>query len=230
VGDSRHLASIGKLLGSDARSGMLDLLMDGTHHAASELANEVGIAPSTASAHLAALVEGGLVTVEPHGRQRRFRLEGPAVAHALETLGGLAAAPASISSLRESTARRQLATARTCYDHLAGRLGVAIADALVQRGALLSKDGVFTFSEAGEELVSATGIDVDGLRKARRALVLACSDWTEGRPHVAGALGSALCGLFLESGWIRRRRGTRAVALTESGAAWLREHLGVELG
>jgi DNA-binding transcriptional ArsR family regulator len=229
VGDSRHLASIGRLLGSDARSAMLDLLMDGTHHAAGELANEAGVAPSTASAHLSALVEGGLVTVDRHGRQRRFRLEGPAVARALEALGGLAAAPASISSLRESTARRQLATARTCYDHLAGRLGVAIADALVQRGALLSKDGIFTISQAGERLFSRIGIDVDELRKARRAVVLACSDWTEGRPHVAGALGKALNALFLESGWIRRRRGTRAVALTESGAAWLREHLGVEL-
>jgi hypothetical protein len=208
---------------------MLDLLMDGTHHAAGELANQAGVAPSTASAHLSALVAGGLVTVDRHGRQRRFRLEGPAVARALEALGGLAAAPAPASSLREATARSQLATARICYDHLAGRLGVAIADALVQRGALLSNDNVFTLSGAGERLISRLGIDVNELRQARRALVLACSDWTEGRPHIAGALGKALGVLFLESGWIRRRRGTRAVALTDSGAAWLREQLAVEL-
>jgi len=229
VNGSKELASIGRLLASDARTAMLDLLMDGADHAATELASRARIAPSTASAHLSALVRGGLVTVRRQGRQRRFQLAGPPVARALESLGELTAAPAAISSLREFTARSQLAMARTCYDHLAGRLGVAITDALVQRGALLSKDGVFTLSEAGDDMISAIGIDVDELRKSRRPLALACSDWTEDRPHVAGALGSALCCLLLESGWIRRRRGTRAVALSESGAAWLRDLLGVEL-
>jgi DNA-binding transcriptional ArsR family regulator len=221
-------APIGRLLASEARSAMLDLLMDGADHSATELASQARVAPSTASAHLSSLVRGGLITVERQGRQRRFRLAGPAVARALESLGQVATARAAVSSLRESTARNQLTTARLCYDHLAGRLGVAITNSLVQRGALCSEDGVFSLSEAGTELLSAIGIDVDELRAARRAMVLACSDWTEDRPHVAGALGRALCGLLLESGWIRRRRGTRAVALTELGASSLREQLGVE--
>jgi DNA-binding transcriptional ArsR family regulator len=230
VGDTRHLASIGRLLGSDARSAMLDLLMDGTDHAATELANAARVAPSTASTHLSALLGGGLVTVERRGRQRRFRLDGPEVARALEAVGGLAAQPAAMSSLRETTDHRQLVAARTCYDHLAGRLGVAITDGLVQQGSLISKDGVFTISRAGERQISRIGIDVTELRKGRRALVLACSDWTEARPHVAGALGLALCRLLLDRRLIRRRRGSRSVALTEPGAAWLSEHLGVELG
>lgn len=229
MNDSQGLASIGKLLASDARAAMLDLLMDGGDHSATELASRARIAPSTASGHLSALVRGGLVTVRRQGRQRRFRLAGLPVARALESLGEITPTPAAISSLREFTARSQLAMARTCYDHLAGRLGVAITDALVRRGALLSEDGVFTLSEAGADMISAIGIDVDELRKSRRPLALACSDWTEDRPHVAGALGSALCRLLLESGWIRRRRGTRAVALSESGAASLRDVFGVEL-
>jgi DNA-binding transcriptional ArsR family regulator len=229
VADSEDLASIGKLLASEARSTMLDLLMDGADHAASELANQARVAPSTASTHLSALVRGRLVTVERQGRQRRFRLAGPAVAAALESLGQIATAPAVVSSLRESTARSHLAMARTCYDHLAGRLGVAITDSLVQRGALRLEHGVFTLSEAGREFLSAISIDVDELNRARRAMALACSDWTEDRPHVAGAVGSALCDLLFESGWIRRRRGTRAVAITELGAASLREQVGVEL-
>jgi hypothetical protein len=111
---------------------------------------------------------------------------------------------------------------------LAGRLGVAIADALIERGALHAEDGIFTFTEGGYELASSMGIDVDAIRGTRRALVLACLDWTENRPHVAGALGSALCGLLLDSQWILRRRGSRAVTLTESGASVLRRFLGVE--
>jgi DNA-binding transcriptional ArsR family regulator len=207
---------------------MLDLLMDGADHSATELAAQAQVAPSTASTHLSELVQGGLVTVQPRGRQRRFRLAGPPVARVLEALGQFAPSP-TVSSLRESTARHQLEMARTCYDHLAGRLGVAITDSLVERGALLSRGDVFALGKAGPELLSAIGIDVDELSRSRRPMVLACLDWTEDRPHVAGALGSALRGHLLARGWIRRRQGTRAVAITDLGAASLREQLGVEL-
>jgi regulatory ArsR family protein len=207
---------------------MLDLLMDGVDHSATELAMHARVAPSTASTHLSELVQGGLVTVQPRGRQRRFRLAGPPVARVLEALGQFAPFP-TVSSLRESTARDQLEMARTCYDHLAGRLGVAITDSLVERGALRSRGGVFALGKAGPELLSAIGIDVEELSRSRRPMVLACLDWTEGRPHVAGALGSALCGHLLARDWIRRRRGSRSVALTELGAASLLEQLGVEL-
>jgi hypothetical protein len=169
------------------------------------------------------------VTARRQGRHRRFRLAGPAVARALEALGDIDGGPAAVRSLRESTIRSQLAAGRTCYDHLAGRLGVAITDALVRRRALIPREGLFTLSRAGAELISHLGIDVAELRSARRPLVLACSDWTENRPHVAGALGSALCSLFLETGWIRKRRGTRAVAVTEAGAVSLRQYLGIDL-
>ena len=208
---------------------MLDLLMDGADHAVTELAEHARVASSTASAHVASLAEAGFVEVHAQGRQRRVRLTGPKVARALEGLAAIATAPADVSSFTESISRRQLAAARTCYDHLAGRLGVAIADGLVRRRALVSHDGVFALSEVAAEVLRPMGIDVDDVRGARRAVVVGCADWTEGRPHVAGALGSSLCSLLLGTGAIRKRRGTRAVVLTEAGAGFLRDHLGLAL-
>jgi helix-turn-helix protein len=206
---------------------MLDVLMDGAAHSATELANEAQVAPSTASAHLSALAEGGLVSVEPRGRERRFRLAGPEVARALEALARIAPALPVASSLRRSTARAHLAAGRTCYDHLAGRLGVAVADGLMRRGALAWRAGAFIVLDRGKQVLSGLGIGVDEFN-SRRPLVLACLDWTEDRPHISGALGSAVRDLLFASGSIRRRRGTRAVAVTDSGADWLREHIGVD--
>ena len=128
---------IGKVLASEARSAMLDLLMDGADHAAAELAYHAGVAPSTASGHLTTLVDRGLVQVHNHGRQRRFRLSGPEVARALEALGGLVP-PRPASSLRSATAKSHLEVARTCYDHLAGELGVLVYDSLLARRLLRS--------------------------------------------------------------------------------------------
>jgi DNA-binding transcriptional ArsR family regulator len=206
---------------------MLDLLLDGADHAMTELGEHARVAPSTASTHVAALARAGLVTVQADGRQRRVRLTGSKVAGALEALAAIATGPASVSSLAESTSRGQLANARTCYDHLAGRLGVAIADGLVRRGAIVSRDDAFALSKMASEVLGPMGIDVEDVRGTRRAAVVACADWTEARPHVAGALGSSICSLLLETGAIRRRRATRAVVLTETGADFLRDHLGL---
>jgi hypothetical protein len=203
--------------------------MDGEEHAATELANQAQVASSTASAHLKALSEGGLVTVHATGRQRRYRLSGPPVARALEALGRIAP-PWEVSSLRESTARERLARARTCYDHLAGRLGVSIADALIKRGALLAEDGNYVVTGLGVEQLSSIGIEVEDLRKTKRALVLACSDWTERRLHLGGSLASELRKSFLDSEWIRTSRGSRAVTITEAGLSAFRRYLGLELG
>jgi DNA-binding transcriptional ArsR family regulator len=228
VNATRDLSSIGRLLASDARSTMLDTLMDGDEHSVTELAGHARVAPSTASAHLAALTGAGLVEVRAEGRHRRVRLKGPEVARALEGLAAIST-PAGVSSLRGSTARGQLAYARTCYDHLAGRVGIAMADGLVRRGAVVHREGTFALSDVATGVLSPMGIDLGEVQGARRPVVLACLDWTEGRPHVAGALGASLCSLLMRSGAIRRRRGTRAVVLTDAGAAFLQEHLGVRL-
>jgi DNA-binding transcriptional ArsR family regulator len=206
---------------------MLDMLMDGASWPAGALARRAGIAPSTASEHLARLVAGGLVAVQPNGRERRYRLASPHVADALEALARIDL-DRPVRSLRESSRKEALRHARTCYDHLAGELGVAITDALLGRGALVLRDTSFDLTEDGEALlVERLGVDVAAARSGRRAFARACLDWTERRPHLAGALGAALADSVLERGWARRRPGDRGLLVTPQGEAGLAETLGI---
>jgi DNA-binding transcriptional ArsR family regulator len=232
-------AEIATLAGDPARAGMLHALMDGRALTASELAHVAGIAPQTASGHLARMTAAGLLSVERQGRHRYHRLASPAVAQMMESIMQVASDLASDSaSMRRplSVGPRDAAlrAARTCYDHLAGRLGVALADALVAGGyAELAHDaGLVT--DAGMELLGRIGMDVDALLARRgnrspRILCRPCLDWSERRPHLAGAVGAALCTHGFKDGWIRRINGTRAVAITPKGERILREALGVRL-
>jgi len=221
------LAAVARLIANRPRAAMLDRLLDGAAHPAGDLAREAAIAPSTASAHLADLMDGGLVAVERVGRQRRYRLAGPEVAQVLESLASIAPALPR-SSLKQVTAADQLREGRTCYDHLAGRLGVAVTEALVRRRALTLTDGVFSLTERGSQLLGGLGVDVTSARSRRRVFAAGCLDWTERRLHLAGALGAVITERFFELGWIRRRPGGRSVSITPSGQAELRAHLGVE--
>jgi len=223
---SRNFSSLGRVLASDARAAMLDLLMDGGEHPITALAHTAGVAPSTATAHVAVLAESGLVQLRPDGRQRRVCLNGPDVARAFEGLVAITPARTSVSSLSEATSRDRLASARTCYDHLAGRLGVAITDALVRRRALLQQGTAFAMAHAASRVLSPMGIDVEAIVAGRRPPALGCLDWTERKPHVAGALGAALSDMLLRFGGIRKLRGTRAVVVTDPGVDFLDEHLG----
>jgi DNA-binding transcriptional ArsR family regulator len=227
------LARTAALIGDPGRAKVLRALADGRELAASVLAHEAGVAASTASVHLAKLVEGGLVTAQTRGRHRYFRLAGPQVARAMEALAEIAPA-APIRSLREGTKAQAVRTARTCYDHLAGRLGVALADAMVAKGQVeLAKDGGL-MTETGMELLAKLGIDVDPMvaRSSRRGRVLCrpCLDWSERRPHLAGAVGAALCTHSFDNGWIRRIEGTRAVSITPKGQRSFRDLFGVAPG
>ncbi len=221
------VAAVGRVLSSPARTAMLDLLMDGRAHPAGELAREAGVALSTASGHLAALVEAGLVVAEPSGRQRRYRLSRPEVARAIEAIA-VVAPRRPVSSLRSVSAIRRLRQGRTCYDHLAGRLGVAVTEALVTRRAMRNRDGAFVVTRTGERLLGSIGVDVDGARRRRRAFALACQDWTERRSHLAGALGAELCDRLFELGWVARRGSGRAVDLTDVGEEGLRASIDLE--
>jgi DNA-binding transcriptional ArsR family regulator len=221
------IAAVTRVLANRARLAMLELLMDGRPHPAGDLGREAGIAPSTASGHLAELVEAGLVQAEPSGRQRRYRLSGPEVARAIEALAVIAPRR-RVSTLRAATAAERLREGRTCYDHLAGRLGVAVTDALLAHRALRRRDGAFVLTGSGERLFRSIDVDVDAAGGRRRAFALACQDWTERRSHLAGALGAELCDRLFELGWIARRRPGRAVVLTEAGATGLRDLLGDE--
>jgi DNA-binding transcriptional ArsR family regulator len=221
------LAAVARLLGEPARMAMLDALLGGTTKSGRELAKAADIAPSTASEHLAQLDEAGLVNSTPDGRKRAYSPAGPDVAEALEALAALAP-PRQARSLREATAAQLHREARTCYDHLAGSLGVAVCDALVARHLIDPADGGWTVTPTGEQSFAELAIDVAELRAGRRRLTRVCIDWSERRPHLAGALGAALADRLLERRWIARRPGLRAVEVTARGARGLADWIGVE--
>ena len=220
------IAQVAALIGNRVRAAMLFALFDGSALPATELAYRAGASPQAASAHLRKLAEGGLLVVTSSGRQRRYRLAGREVAYAIEALLSVAPPP-RIIALTQSIAIERLRTARTCYDHLAGRLGVAVTDALVKRRALRVGGLEFHVTARGERLFEDLGVDVPALRRSRRALARACTDWTERRPHLAGNLGKALLDRFLANTWITRAFGDRSVRLTARGEQALERVLGV---
>jgi DNA-binding transcriptional ArsR family regulator len=240
TGDA-DLAAIASVLADPGRARMLLALYDGRALAASVLAAEAGVAPSTATFHLARLLDAGLVTAERQGRHRYFRLAGPEVAEAVEGLVRLAPAQ-PVRSLREGTRAEQLRSARTCYDHLAGRLGVALMSALLERGHLAGGDGRHHSETARADRLSAPGRDVDYALTAsgwalfadlgvelppRRRAVRYCIDWSEQAHHLSGGAGRGLLDRLLELDWIRRGPESRAVFVTPSGVDGLREAFGV---
>jgi DNA-binding transcriptional ArsR family regulator len=241
------LARTAALIGDPGRARVLRALADGRELAASVLAHEAGVAASTASVHLSKLVEGGLVKAERRGRHRYYRLAGPEVARAMEALAQVAPA-APIRSLREGTKAQAVRNARTCYDHLAGRLGVAIMSALIADRVLAGGDGHHRRARAREDRPSSIGRDLDyrltddGANKLRdlgidvdralagpRAPIRYCIDWSEQDHHLSGALGAALAARLFELEWVKRLPRTRAVLVTEDGRRGLAESLDVAL-
>ncbi|RKQ93527.1 ArsR family transcriptional regulator [Solirubrobacter pauli] len=210
-----ELADVAALLADRTRARILEELLGGPPLPAGALAVRVGVAPSTVSGHLAKLEAAGLIVVRQRGRRREAELARPEVAEALEALSRLAPGVARPIGLRAVNGHAALREARSCYDHLAGRTGVALADDLVARGALVLRDGAFTVGD-GAHFSRAFAIDLDALG-GRRVLVRACPDWTERRPHVAGALGAALLDVALARDWVRRRDDGRALNVTAAG-------------
>ena len=239
-----NIAAIASALADPGRCRVLAALGDGRALPASMLAAEAGVAPSTASEHLARLVGAGLLSVERHGRHRYFRLAGPQVADLLEALAQVAP-PAPVRSLREGTRAQALRFARTCYDHLAGRAGVALMDSLLDReflepdhleeglapGDRLSAPGRairFGVTEKGATFLRDFGVDLDAL-PPRRPAVRYCIDWSEQRPHLAGAVGAAVTNRLFDLGWIRRAERSRAVHLADLGRKGFLEVFGIEV-
>jgi DNA-binding transcriptional ArsR family regulator len=214
--------AVGRLLAAPARAVMLDALFDGEEWAVSDLARVARVAPSTASEHLELLRTGGLVTASRDGRYRRYRLAGVEVAEALEYLGTLAP-PMPARGLSESSRNEALRLGRTCYDHLAGRLGVALTDALVERRYVSPAADDFAPTAAGVVALRTIEIDVETLRRGRRPVARSCLDWSERRPHLAGALGAALLARLDASGGLERVNGSRAVRLRRRGLELLAE-------
>lgn len=224
LGDA-DIATVAGLIGDRTRARLLCELVGGESRRASELASAAGVSRATASFHLGRLLTANLLEVQAHGRHRVYRLAGPDVAHAIEALQRIAPR-GEVRSLRSAKSAQALSYARFCYDHLAGRLAIELVDAMATRGLIvLTQDG-FELTEQGVSVLGKLGIDVAPLRAARRSFARACLDWSERRPHIAGALGAALAARLLELGWIERMPKGRAVTVSRAG----RERLGLAFG
>jgi len=223
---------IAGLLADRSRAAFCMALLDGRAWTAGELARHAGISPSTASEHLSLLVAGGLLAEERQGRHRYVRLADPATAALIEDLAAYSSSRPSPgpapSSLRESGRMSAEARARTCYDHLAGHLGVAVTDAILSRG-LVADDAGLVVTEAGRVWLAELDIDLFAL-KGSRPMVRSCLDWTERRTHLAGALGAALCKLAFDRHWVERIGSGRALKVTPEGGRAFRELLGIDVG
>ncbi|RYF22560.1 MAG: ArsR family transcriptional regulator [Comamonadaceae bacterium] len=238
--NTHRIAHVAALVGEPARTAMLMALMDGRALTARELADAARITPATASRHLGLLVEAALLQVQQQGRHRYHRLASPEVARVLEGLMQLAVPHASHASLPPPSPPRRVAvgprdaalrTARTCYDHLAGRLGVAITGHLLDEGAVVfDEEGVAGHvTDRAAQVLHSLGIapgDGAAAGAGRRPHCRPCLDWSERRMHLAGRLGALLCQHCLDSGWLLRGTGTRALSITPRGAVALRDWLG----
>ncbi|MCR6486795.1 metalloregulator ArsR/SmtB family transcription factor [Amycolatopsis sp. OK19-0408] len=237
------IARTAALFADPARVRVLLALADGRALAASVLAAEARLSAQGVSAHLAKLRAAGLVVAEKSGRHRFYRLAGPDPAELLETLARFSPAQ-PVTSLKEGTRAEALRTARTCYDHLAGRLGVAVTAALLSRGALAGasdtlrrpgdrisaplREHPYTLGPSAASVFDALGVDLDAVAAGRRPLLKFCLDWSEQRHHLAGALGAAVATRFVDAGWVRRRgEAQRALRLTPEGARALAARLGL---
>ncbi len=205
---------------------MLLALLDGSDLAASELASVAGMTPQAATAHFKKLVAAGLLVGRSAGRHRFFRIASADVGHAIETLATIAR-PAKIVALRQSTTLERLRAARSCYDHIAGRLGVAVTDRLIERKAIALVGRDFTLAARGREIFGELGIDLDDVQAERRRFARACLDWTERRPHLAGSLGASVLNTFVRKRWVTRSNTDRTLRVTPDGARELRRRFGV---
>lgn len=217
------LARVASMIGVPARAAMLSALLGGRPLTAGELARTARVAPSTASQHLAQLVDSGLVALRNAGRHRYYSLANHEVAAALEAL-------ARISPRKEELKGRsaEFRFARMCYDHLAGALGVLLTDTLIERGFIREGSG-YELTADGEQWLQTFGINTQELRRARRTLVRPCLDWSERRHHLAGGVGAAVASVLLERGWLRRLPDTRALQLTMRGREGLYRALDVQI-
>jgi len=224
---SVHLiAEVAAIVGEPARAAMLSALLDGRALTAGELAYSARVTPQTASTHLAKLTEAGLVSPIREGRHRYFRLASPKVVEMLD--GILAVALENRPRYRPlSRQARQLSAARLCNDHLAGRLSVDLTASLVTREYIVVGDEAAEITKAGARFLTKFGIDLPALKSKRRHLCRLCLDWTERRPHIAGAVGAALAKRCFDLGWTERMKHGGAVIVTASGKRGFRETFGI---
>lgn len=225
MGSRPDFSFVAKLMADSSRAAMLEALLDLDGLPASELAKRANISLQTASGHLTKLVEGNLLSMEKHGRHRYFRIAHADVAQAIEMLTVIAPPP-KINSLKDFSRAKNIQIARTCYDHLAGKLGVLLTRALIEKGYLHEKENNFLVTAEGEQFLYDFNIDLNALRQTRRHFARKCLDWSERHYHLAGALGNGILIRLFDLGWIERLPG-RAVKVTDTGEKGLYEALGI---
>src|SRR2546421_1417256 len=223
--DKFDISKVGALLADPARAAIIVALCGEHALPASELAERAGISASTTSIHLTKLMEAGWIELEQHGRHHYYRLSSPQIMKLLEQ--AMSVVPARTALKPESEPmhphhrRGDLRLARTCYGHLAGKLGVALTDALIQQGVLEATGKDFILTDQGKVVLWDLGVDVAAAARQRRAFARRCLDWTERRDHLGGALGAAICTTWLEQGWVQRQEQSRALCVTLLGEAQL---------
>jgi len=228
MGAGLLIAEVANLVGDPARANILAALLDQRALTASELAYAAGVSPQTTSSHLGKLAQAHLLEVEKQGRHRYYRLASPLVAQMLESVMAVSAhGPRRGRPLARCD--EGLRKARTCYDHLAGLLGVGLADALTQRGFIaLDRDGG-EVTAAGITFFSELGLDLTAPAKSRRVFCRPCLDWTERRPHLGVAVGAALASRCFDLGWVERQRKSRGLVITPKGERGLLEVFGLTI-
>jgi DNA-binding transcriptional ArsR family regulator len=222
------LSEIGAIVADPGRANMLSALLDGRARTALELAECAGVTPQTASSHIARLVGAGFLMMQKQGRHRYHRLASPEVAHMIEALHLAATALAPRGrTFRPGPHDDSMRLARSCYDHLAGRTGVALSDALSREGLVTFHGEQAAVTDAGWTFLEAWGLRLAEPAASARAFCRPCIDWSERRPHLAGTVAAAIFDHLLSLGWIRRTPGTRALSITPSGQAGFYETFGI---
>jgi DNA-binding transcriptional ArsR family regulator len=230
MNEGRHIPRAATLLADPARASILWTLIDGTTRPAGELAFAANISPQSASAHLAKLVEGGLLLGESQGRHRYFRIASPEAAELIESLASFGASISPRTPRHPPIVRAmpsQFLYARTCYDHLAGDIAVQVLQTMLDERWLNGSGQELKATRLGREKLQALGLDFDAEFTGRRAFARGCVDLTQRRLHLAGSLGAALLSLYVQKKWVLRTPGSRVVHITPKGHEAFRRQLGV---
>jgi DNA-binding transcriptional ArsR family regulator len=223
-----QFAQIASLIGEPTRATIMWSLLDGKAFTASELAITANTTQQSISMHLHKLVKAGLLIVESQGRHKYYKYAGNEIAYAIEAMANLVQQTGNINNI-DKQIDNSIRYCRSCYDHLAGKVGVAITDSLLLDKKIIKSEHTFELSAEGYDWFTALGIDIEEIKKQRRSFLRPCLDWTERRYHIAGALGAALFNNLLLSDWIRRTKNSRSIIITSKGRKELYENFKLEI-